>query len=82
MKHVREAVADGRLFSVTFRKKNNELRTMVARTGVKKYTRGGVNKNCNPNHLIVYSIKDQGYRTVNTETITKIKINGVEYGSL
>lgn len=82
MKHVREAVADGRLFSVTFKKKNGELRNMLARTGVKKYTHGGVNKNSNPNHLIVYSLNDHGYRTVNMETITKIKINGVEYGNV
>lgn len=75
-------VSNGKIFSVTFIKKNGEERTMLARTGVKKYLRGGVNRNPNPNHLIVYSMYDKEYRTINFDTIIKLKANGTEYQRL
>lgn len=77
----KKIVSDGRLFSVTFKKKNGELRTMLARTGVKKYLRGGVNKNSNPNHLIVYSVHDRGYRTIDEKQLIEFTANGVTYAN-
>ena len=75
-------VSNGRIFSVTFIKKNGEERTMVARTGVAKYLVGGKRMNNNPNHLVVWSFGDRSYRTINLETITKLKANGTEYQRL
>lgn len=80
--HLINYVSNGKLFSVTFIKKNGEERTMLARTGVTKYLRGGVNRNPNPHHLIVYSMHDKGYRTINLNTIVKLKANGTEYQRL
>jgi hypothetical protein len=80
--HLINFVSNGKLFSVTFIKKNGEERTMLARTGVKKYLRGGTNRNPNPHHLIVYSMHDKAYRTINIETIIKLRANGTEYQRL
>lgn len=77
--NIKKVISDGRLFSVTFKKKNGELRTMLARTGVKKYLRGGVNKNTNPNHVIVFSVHDKGYRTLDLTKIVQLTANGVTY---
>lgn len=79
---LKKFVSNGKLFSVTFIKKTGEERTMLARTGVKKYLRGGVNRNTNPDHLIVWSMQDKAYRTINLSTITKLKANGTEYQRL
>jgi hypothetical protein len=75
-------VSNGRIFSVTFIKKNGEERTMLARTGVTKHLKGGTRMNNNPDHLVVWSMRDNGYRTINLETITKLKANGTEYQKL
>ena len=75
-------VSNGRIFSVTFTKKNGEERTMLARTGVIKHLKGGKRMNNNPNHLVVWSMQDHAYRTINLETITKLKANGTEYQRL
>ena len=75
-------VSNGRIFSVTFIKKNGEERTMLARTGVTKHLKGGTRKNNNADHLIVWSMQDKAYRTINLSTVTKLKANGTEYQRL
>lgn len=75
-------VSNGRIFSVTFIKKNGEERTMLARTGVTKHLKGGTRRNNNTDHLVVWSMQDKAYRTINLSTITKLKANGTEYQRL
>ena len=75
-------VSNGRIFSVTFIKKNGEERTMLARTGVTKHLKGGTRRNNNIDHLIVWSMQDKAYRTINLSTVTKLKANGTEYQRL
>lgn len=76
-----EQLKNGRLFSVKFIKKDGSERTMLARLGVKKGINGkGLNYNPDEhNYLIVYSIHDKAYRTVNKNTVLQIKANGVTY---
>jgi len=82
VQRLKRFVSNGKIFSVTFIKKNGEERTMLARTGVAKHLVGGKRMNNNPNHLVVWSFGDRSYRTINLETITKLKANGTEYQRL
>lgn len=70
-----------KFFSVTFIKQNGELRKMQCRLGVRKHLKGGELKH-NPkelNHLIVYDVKKQAYRTINFDTIKELKFKGNVY---
>jgi hypothetical protein len=82
VKLIKEIVGDkGKIFNITFVKLNGELRTFNARLGV-KYDRVSTSKrNYNAedkNLLVVYSMNDKGYRTVNLNTLKRLKANGVE----
>ncbi len=71
----------GKFFTVTFIKKDGSERVMNARLGVKKYLKGGTLK-YNPedfNYITVYDMGSKGYRTVNANTIQKLKIGKNEY---
>jgi hypothetical protein len=70
---------NGKFFTVIFTKKNGDDRQMNCRLGVTKHLKGGVNKNSNKNHLVVYDVHSKGYRTVNTETLKSIKLGGKVY---
>lgn len=75
---VRRIVGD-KFFSVTFTKKNGESRKINGRLGVTHYLKGGTNVNSDkPEYLIIYEINN-GYRTVNLESITRLCANGKEY---
>ena len=66
----------GQFFTVTFQKKDGSIRTLNCRTGVKKYLKGG-ERTTNPDeYLIVYSIKDEGYRNVKKDKILEIVAQG------
>jgi hypothetical protein len=69
---------EGKLFSVTFEKKDGTLRKMTARLGVRKYLTGGGSKfDAEPRGMVrVFSMRDKGYRTVTAEKITRIKAYG------
>jgi len=69
---------EGKLFSVTFKKKNGSLRTMTARLGVRKYLTGGGSKfDAEANGMVrVFSMGDLGYRTVTAEKIVRLKAYG------
>ena len=71
----------GKFFTVTFIKLDGSERVMNARLGVKKYLKGGVLR-YNPadfNYITVYDMGSKGYRTVNANTIQKLKIGKNEY---
>jgi len=69
---------NGRLFSVTFIKKDGSERKMTARLGVKSYlTGGGARYNAEDrNNIVVFSMNDKGYRTINIDALLKVKANG------
>ncbi len=70
---------NGKFFTVKFIKKNGDERVMTARTGVKKYLHGGVNRNHNPNHVIVFDVQNKGYRTVDLENVFELHSQGFKF---
>ena len=63
----------GRIFTVTFTKKDGTIRKMNCRMGVTKYLKGGkctLDKN---KYIIVFDMQNNAYRAVNKETILDIK---------
>jgi hypothetical protein len=72
---------NGKIFSVTFVKKNGELREMVARTKVHKGLNGNNpetikarKKTLEENNMVtVFEISKEQYRTVNATSVVKLK---------
>ena len=76
---IRKIIGDtGKIFSVTFRKKDGSIRKMTCRLGVKKNLtgRGMAYDTESKDYLIVYSMHDRDYRIVNINTLLNIKVNG------
>jgi len=70
----------GKIFSCTFIKKDGSIRNMVARVGVHKNLKGGKNGQSSKNSLVtVFDMLNGGYRMINLETITTLKIRGMHY---
>ena len=76
----KEMVADGKIFTVEFIKKDGTLRKMNARVGVKKHLKGGTLAfdPSERNLLPVFDMQKEGYRMINASTILNIKIGGKE----
>jgi hypothetical protein len=72
---------NGKFFTVTFIKKDGTERVMNARLGVEVYLKGGqLAYDAESKGLIpVYDMKAKGYRMVNVNTITHLKIGKNEY---
>ena len=71
----------GRIFSVTFKKKDNSIRVMNCRLDVKKHLKGG-DLAYNPSLKGLKSVFDMQkgeYRMINLETIKRLSINGEHY---
>ena len=66
---------NGKLFSVTFKKLDGSERKMVARLGVSSYLKGGstLYKPASRNNIIVFSMKDVAYRTINIDRLLRVK---------
>jgi hypothetical protein len=83
MKLCKTYLDNGRFFSVTFRKKDGSLRKMIARRGVKRNLQG--NPRYNPadyNLLVVWSINDEAYRSINLNTVLEVKAAGLTFSGL
>ena len=71
----------GKIFTVTFIKKGGSVRVLNGRLGVTKHLKGGtlgydpIEKGLIP----VWDIKVKGYRVININTITNLKIGKKEY---
>jgi hypothetical protein len=64
----------GKIFKVSFIKKDNTERTMVCRFGVTKHLCGGVNPCAHMENIItVFNMQKNRYRNINIETIKSIK---------
>lgn len=71
--------SNGRIFTVTFIKKDGSTRSLNGRMGVKKFLAGGTRTTDPEQYLIVYDLKNEGYRAVNRNTIISVKLDGVVY---
>ena len=71
----------GKFVSITFYKKDGTQRRMVGRFGVKKHLRGGVNRvvNDSNSYVTIYDTESEGYRTVNLDTVIRLRANGNDY---
>ena len=72
----------GRIFSTTYVKKDNTLRTLTARTG-KQYTpktdRKAPYKAQNYNLMHLYDMKKKDFRMLNFNTLLTLSINNNKY---
>lgn len=71
--------SQGKFFTVSFMKKDNTERTINGRIKVTKNSKGGKNPATELGYISMYSNKDDGYRNVNSQTLTSLKINGNIY---
>lgn len=81
LKAIINSIDTTRMFSVTFIKKNGDLREMNCMLGVKKHLRGGEQSYDPAEHnlLTVYDLVAKDYRNINFSQLIKAKIDGVEY---
>ena len=69
------------IFSVLFTKKNGSKRSMSARLSVKSKLKGGKLR-YNPadfNYIIAYDMIKNNYRTININTLERLRLNKKEY---
>lgn len=69
----------GKFFGVSFTKKDGTHRDMVARLGVTRHLTGKGQKYSPQDHglLTVFDVANKGYRNINLETLSQLRINGV-----
>jgi len=74
MNHIEKILnSKGKIFTVTFTKKDGTTRVMNCRLGVTKHLKGG-ESTLNPNEYItVYDMQNKGYRAINRQTIIDVK---------
>ena len=72
---------DGKIFSVSFTKKDGSHRDMTARLGVTKHLKGG-ERAFNPddyNMLFVFDTHKEGYRTIPFDRLLSLRFKGRKY---
>jgi hypothetical protein len=68
-----------KLFSVTFVKKDGSLRTLTGRLGVSHgKTKGLPTTAAIQKYLVVYDMREKGYRNVNVETVKSVSMGGMK----
>ena len=73
-------IAGNKFISISFLKKDGTQRTINGRLHVQRNLKGGDNPNTrNDAFLIIYSIKDKGYRTINLDSVFRVAASGKEY---
>ncbi len=71
---------DGKVFTVTFVKKDGTVRTLNGRLGVTKHLKGGENTVAHKQeYLTVYDMQKGDYRNVNLDTVMSLRCGDVEY---
>ena len=76
---IRESVSDGKLFSVTFVKKDGSIRFMTCRTGVKKYRKTLheiIKTGCDTSLITVFDMQKKEYRSFHQESVLALKMKG------
>ncbi len=69
---------NGKIFSVTFMKKDGTIRDMTCRLGVTKHLKGGTLR-FDPSErglVTVFDLESKGYRMVNIETLISLNTKG------
>ena len=74
--YIQEKV-QGKIFSVSFIKKDGTERTMVCRLGVQKHLTAGKNVNDPSQHLTVFDMHKKAYRNVALGTIYQLRCKDV-----
>jgi hypothetical protein len=71
----------GKIFTAFFFKKDNSLRKMNCRLGVKKYLKGGELKYKPLDKMLlgVFEMSSKSYKMINLNTLTKIVVDKTEY---
>ena len=72
---------NGKIFGVSFTKKDGSNREMTARLGVKKHLKGG-ERVYNPedyNMLFVFDTHKEGYRTIPFDRLLEVRFKGKKY---
>lgn len=64
--------SNGRIFTVTFLKKDGTVRVLNGRLGVEKHLKGGQCTLDKDKFIIVYDLKAEGYRAVDKEAIIDV----------
>lgn len=68
------AAKSGKFFSATFLKADGTVRNILCRGGVKKHLKGTTPIHSRPNHLVVvWDVQNKGYRSINKNSLIKIK---------
>lgn len=81
LKAIISGIDNTRMFSVTFVKKNGDVREMNCMLGVTKHLRGGEQAYdpADYNLLTVFDVQKKDYRNINFAQLVKAKIDGVQY---
>lgn len=70
----------GGFFGIEFVKKDGSRRTMLARTGAHRKTKGGDNTVAHlPRYITVWDRHKRGFRNINVNTIQYLTFNGNRY---
>lgn len=79
MKKLQEVIENskGKILSVTFIKKDGTERTLHGRLGVTKHLKGGTSSVDHGRYILLYDLDNAGYRCVNRETITRVKLGEI-----
>lgn len=78
---IMRSIKNGKIFSATFTKTDGSIRVMSCRTGVRKGLKGkglGYDPRKNRN-IIVWDMNANGYRTIKTDRLKCISIQGKTY---
>ena len=65
--------SNGKIFTVVFTKKDGTIRELNGRLGVVKHLKGGQSTLDPEKFIIVYDLKNEGYRAINKSTIIEVK---------
>ena len=74
------ANSSGKFVTVTFYKKNGDIRVMNCRLGVTKHLKGGQSTLDKEKFLIVYDMVKKGYRAIDKDFIVSVTMAGNTVG--
>lgn len=64
--------SNGKIFTVTFVKKDGSIRVLNGRLGVTKHLKGGACTIDKDKFIIVYDLKSEGYRAIDKDAILDV----------
>ncbi len=70
---------NGKIFTVSFLNKAQQVRTINGRLKKTTSTKGGRNNATELGYITMWSMQDKGYRNVNKQTLTGLKTAGQSF---